>query len=154
MNGDELTSSEFESLLAELAEATAEIERETRAQRDAFRAQRDADRERDDAAAAARRNGEHGRDWQVLQQRIDLSRTTLADIVNGVDDSDEARQVRRVMQRGLPEARQQFADLAADEQQADAVRGIGEAQAELARTIDRARAISLDFAGGLGIPRA
>lgn len=44
-----------------------------------------------------RRKGEHGRDWQVLQQRIDLGQTTEFDVVQGLDLSNEARAVRKQM---------------------------------------------------------
>lgn len=41
-----------------------------------------------------RRNGEDGRAWQVLQQRIDMGKTCERDILCGIDKSPEAREVR------------------------------------------------------------
>ncbi|KAB8296531.1 hypothetical protein [Bifidobacterium apri] len=41
-----------------------------------------------------RRNGEDGRAWQVLQQRIDMGKTCEQDILCGIDKSPEAREVR------------------------------------------------------------
>ena len=41
-----------------------------------------------------RRNGENGRAWQVLQQRIDMGKTCERDILCGIDKSPEAREVR------------------------------------------------------------
>lgn len=41
-----------------------------------------------------RRNGENGRAWQVLQQRIDMGKTCEQDILCGIDKSPEAREVR------------------------------------------------------------
>lgn len=47
--------------------------------------------------AEERRSGRQGRAWQVLQQRIDMNRTTERDVYSGVDKSPEAREVRAVM---------------------------------------------------------
>lgn len=84
----------------------------TRAAAEQVRAQgekRRVERERhDNDVAAARRRGEQGRDWQVLQQRIDMKRTTFTDIAFGMDHSAEARAVRKLMAAGLGRGRDRY----------------------------------------------
>lgn len=48
-----------------------------------------------------RRSGKMGPDWQVLQGRIDMRKTTESDIFSGVDKSPEARRVRESMVKGV-----------------------------------------------------
>lgn len=75
-----------------------DLEHNLREQRRQFEEQkRDIDREmaeRSEERAQQRRAGECGRAWQVLQQRIDMGKTTERDIVYGFDKSPEAREVR------------------------------------------------------------
>lgn len=83
-----------DDLLEDVRAFTADVQASTaqsRARRAAACAER---READDAAAAARRAGDHGRDWQRVQQDVDLRRTTIDDVMNGVDPSPHARAVR------------------------------------------------------------
>lgn len=62
--------------------------------------------------AEARRSGLHGRDWQVLQQRIDMRQTTAEDIFNGLDHSAEARRVRQTLSGNLTRVREEYEGLA------------------------------------------
>jgi len=96
-----------------------------------------------DLQAAARRAGEHGRDWQTLQQRIDLRKTTLSDIVSGVDLSDQARVVRQEMVKKIPEARKQFAESSEAEQASPEFMKLREAQEGLARAIEELNRLNL-----------
>jgi hypothetical protein len=77
-----------------LTELTKQFEAGLRAS-----AARDAnDRAKREAAA---RRGELGPEWQKVQQRIDLNKTTLADVFSGADDSPEARALVRDARRNL-----------------------------------------------------
>lgn len=89
--------------IAQLQAATAQLDARTRAMA-AAREQREAAR-KDEAAktAEARRRGEHGRDWQILQQRIDLGQTSEFAVIQGLDVSAEARAVRKAMGKALGE---------------------------------------------------
>lgn len=53
-----------------------------------------AEAEADEAFAAQARQGVLGREWQVLQGRIDLNLTTRDAVMSGEDDSVEAQLVR------------------------------------------------------------
>jgi len=62
-------------------------------QRDAERvAREDAPREAQREEAA--RSGELGRDWRVVQRRVDAGQTSLADVFGGEDDSPAAVRLR------------------------------------------------------------
>ncbi|HEY0119733.1 MAG TPA: hypothetical protein VGC04_13235 [Cellulomonas sp.] len=65
--------------------------------------------ERDFEAAAQRaraaRAGDLGPDWQRVQQRIDLGRTSLADVFDGSDTSREAERLRGQSSTTLSEGR-------------------------------------------------
>lgn len=124
---------ELQSMLDQVRQATAEVQAATREQRDAREQDRKEHAKEDDAIASKRRNGEMGRDWQTLQQRIDMNKTTFSDIVSGVDLSDEARRVRKLIQTEvLPRARGQFAEaMGADDFAAEAD-GLRQAQQDLA----------------------
>lgn len=74
-------------LIAAMEALLGEIEVE-RAQAEAEHAEWDRQR------AEAARNGEMGPEWQTLQRRIDAGQTTVADVMNGTDDSAEATRVR------------------------------------------------------------
>lgn len=130
---------DLSAFLAEIQAATAEIAAETRqVAAETAAAQRDG-AEAEEAAAQARRSGEHGRDWQTLQQRIDLGRTSLDDIVSGVDPSREAEAVRRTMAERLAEGREVFRSIVDEEEQAGELDELHRAQSELARTLEEAR---------------
>lgn len=84
---------EIRALLAEIREATASAQAATaeiQAERLAMGREREEEERR---RATAARRGELGADWQVLQQRIDARRTSLAAIMTGADESPEARRV-------------------------------------------------------------
>lgn len=68
------------------------------------------------ARAEERRQGKQGRAWQVLQQRIDMGETTETDVLNGLDTSAEAREVRAQMTRNLAELRRQIAQMDPDDE--------------------------------------
>lgn len=58
-----------------------------------------------DARAEAARRGELGPDWQVVQRRVDSSRTTLAAVFSGEDTTPEAIRLRTATQAELAQAR-------------------------------------------------
>lgn len=60
----------------------------------------------DEEFARRARAGVLGRDWQVLQGRIDLGETTRAAIFDGTDDSAAAQNVREAARGGV----EHFAD--------------------------------------------
>jgi len=122
----------FRDLIEQARAATAQMAEATREQREARHAFESEYADVQKKIEARRRNGDMGRDWQVLQQRIDLNQTTFADILNGVDTSSEARAVRLVIQREfLPRARAQFADAVSSEQMASQLDNLHLAQAQL-----------------------
>lgn len=133
---------DIESILAEIRAATEEIRGQTRDVEAEFEAEKEKSRDEDDALAEARRKGQHGRDWQLVQQKIDMGRTTMDDVVSGVDLSDEARAIRREMQKTLPAARAQFAAEAEAEETEDGISQIEKTQAELAQAIAQLRRLS------------
>lgn len=59
---------------------------------------------KEEEVARRRRSGEAGPDWQRLQQRIDMGRTTFFEIISGLDRSREAARVREVTAQNLTEA--------------------------------------------------
>ncbi len=131
---------EFAVLLAEIRAQTAEIQSATRAQRERNDAERAARADDDEKLAAKRRKGEYGRDWQVLQERVDMNRTTLDDVFSGVDKSEEARAVRTIIERDVvPRAREEFAAAMASDDLAEDVAKLERAQKDLAETIARFR---------------
>lgn len=89
--------------------------------------------------ADKRRAGELGRDWQLVQQRIDLRQTTMHDVIRGVDTSDAAASVRRSLAEKLPEARQVFADATTADDAAEALNSLAEVQQALAHALRDAR---------------
>lgn len=60
--------------------------------------------------AKLRRNGECGHAWQVLQQRIDLGETTERAIYSGADDSPEAQQARKEMEKHVEDLKNRLKD--------------------------------------------
>ncbi len=123
--------------IAQLQAATAQLDARTRAMA-AAREQREAAR-RDEAVktAEARRRGEHGRDWQILQQRIDLGQTSEFAVLQGLDLSTEARAVRTAMGKTLGE----LEDAAEEEHEGPVplTPEIVEAQQRLVETLQRLR---------------
>lgn len=91
------------ALLKDIANKQKEID-EKRVQVEAMRA------EQSERLATLRRNGECGRAWQVLQQRIDLGETTERDVYSGADDSPEAQQARKEMQSRIVELKRRLQD--------------------------------------------
>ena len=123
--------------IAQLQAATAQLDARTRAMA-AAREQRDAARrEANEKTAEARRRGEHGREWQVLQQRIDLGQTTEFAVIQGLDVSAEARAVRKEMGKALGE----LTERAEGEQEGPAQLSpeMMEAQQHLVETLQRLR---------------
>ena len=97
---------------ADLTSAAHDLVAELDAERIELRARtaearsRGANREKE--IVTARRDGRLGRDWQVLQQRIDMRHTTVSDILNGLDHSEEARAVRRTAGKNLARVRDAY----------------------------------------------
>ncbi|GAA1776268.1 hypothetical protein [Leucobacter iarius] len=123
--------------IARLSEASERLGARTeqlaieRQQREAARAKLN------EQIAEARRSGEHGRDWQVLQQRIDLGQTSEFQIVQGLDFSAEARAVRAAMGKALGQA---FEEQEADGPSPVAMDpGLAAAQERLVATLQRLR---------------
>ncbi|WP_058594398.1 hypothetical protein [Leucobacter chromiiresistens] len=123
--------------IAQLQAATAQLDARTRALA-AAREQREAARA-DEArkTAEARRRGEHGRDWQILQQRIDLGQTSEIAVIQGLDVSAEARAVRKAMSVTLGQVVDQAAE--ADEGPVPLTPEMVDAQQRLIETLQRLR---------------
>jgi hypothetical protein len=131
---------DINEVLEEIRAFTAEF-RETTQQTIAEAAKERADAtESKDEREKERRSGEHGRDWQTLQQRIDMGKTTEQDITSGVDHSPEAVAVRRVLGASLSQGRAMFADMV-DKEEGEFAE-LQRAQAELARTMERLRELN------------
>ena len=123
--------------IAQLQAATAQLDARTRALA-AAREQREAARA-DEArkTAEARRRGEHGRDWQILQQRIDLGQTSEIAVIQGLDVSAEARAMRKAMSVTLGQVVDQAAE--ADEGPVPLTPEMVDAQQRLIETLQRLR---------------
>ncbi|MGW9019974.1 hypothetical protein ACWGOE_00655 [Leucobacter chromiiresistens] len=123
--------------IAQLQAATAQLDARTRALA-AAREQRETARA-DEArkTAEARRRGEHGRDWQILQQRIDLGQTSEIAVIQGLDVSAEARAVRKAMSVTLGQVVDQAAE--ADEGPVPLTPEMVDAQQRLIETLQRLR---------------
>ena len=91
----QLQAEEFVAATRSAAERVAEATAKRRA----------GDSARADKLAQERLNGDHGRDWKVLQERIDMRRTTLQDIFCGLDHSPEARAVREILGKNIARTR-------------------------------------------------
>ena len=126
---------DINEVLEEIRAATAEIRQTTRETVAQTAIDREKSAEAREELEKDRRLGEHGRDWQILQERIDTGRTTFDDIVHGVDHSEEAQAVRRQLGKSLGKARSEFAE--AVENERDEFTELQEAQEQLARTIAR-----------------
>lgn len=77
-----------------------------------------------------RRNGEDGRAWQVLQQRIDMGKTCEQDILCGIDKSPEAREVRGYISKFAGYARDYVEDTDDPENEAAQARTVLDEQLE------------------------
>lgn len=77
-----------------------------------------------------RRNGENGRAWQVLQQRIDMGKTCEQDILCGIDKSPEAREVRGYISKFAGYARDYVEDTDDPENEAAQARTVLDEQLE------------------------
>lgn len=113
-----MASQGFEAFMEKLQAANARV--------DVMRAEvgelrKKIDKEHEEVSAelvAKRRSGELGKDWQVLQQRIDMRRTTERDIYSGVDKSPEARRIRELMVRNMRTVKRAM-DKARDDEHSD-----------------------------------
>lgn len=93
--------SNIDNLLAEIREATEQVRSTTAEQareRERFGQE---SRQLDEERAEAARRGEHGRDWQELQGRIDRGETTLANVLSGADTSPLAQRIQDVAAENL-----------------------------------------------------
>ncbi|GIG27310.1 hypothetical protein [Cellulomonas denverensis] len=120
--------------LAQMREFTAELQAQNQRDREAFDRR---DRTADEQAAEARRRGESGPAWQRIQQRIDLRQTTLEDVMGGIDQSPEARQVRATLSQEL--GRVDRSTLVDDEELQEQIAVTQQAQAAMMRALDEAR---------------
>ena len=130
-----MVSNEFTDALEEIRSYTAQVRKATEDVKAEAAAERAKRAESEEQIEKERRAGTHGRDWQVLQERIDLKRTTASDVLSGLDHSPEAEAVRRAAQKGLVEGRE--VGLAAIEENNDngQLEDLKRAQADLARMI-------------------
>ena len=127
---------ELQAMLEQVRLATADVRTATLEQREARAKDQEEHKDTDKELASKRRSGEEGRDWQVLQQRIDMKQTTMSDILAGMDTSEEARRVRNLIQREvLPRLRSQFADAMGADDMAAEVQGLRDAQEGLAAAL-------------------
>lgn len=133
-------SPEHAALLAEIRAATTEVRAaaaEQRAQNEADRAKNAA---KDEQLAEERREGKHGRDWQVLQQRIDLKQTTFVDVISGVDTSEEAKRIRKILgSEKLPQLRSDVAAAVDGGELAGEMAQLREAQEQMVRSLEQLR---------------
>jgi len=128
------------ALIEEITATRADLRRRTEAKADA-------DAERRATIEEARRSGGHGRDWQVLQQRIDLRETTQSDILNGLDHSTEARAVREVAGEGLARLRTAYRTAVSepDEHLREQLGALAAARAGLGSELQRLGALEADL---------
>lgn len=136
---------EIETVLAEMREQTAALQTHTAQQREARIESKLASATETESIAASRRRGEHGRDWQILQQRMDFGQTTLSDIMSGVDHTSEAAGIRSAIEFQLPEMQKAFADIIATSTQQGELSELHDSHKRLAETVERLRALNLGF---------
>ena len=128
---------EIDAILADMRATMAEFRAETEAVSEQLELEKRADAAEAAELEKARRNGEHGREWQAVQQSIDLGKTTLEDVISGVDPSPEAKALRAMMQSTLPAARAEFAAVVETQQQDGDLAELQRAQAELAVALEQ-----------------
>lgn len=134
---------EIEAILAEMRETMAEFRAETAAVSEQLETEKRADAAANSDIEQARRNGEHGREWQAVQQSIDLGKTTLDDVITGVDHSPEAKALRAMMQATLPAARSEFVAVVETQQEQGDLAELHRAQAELAVALEQLNRLNL-----------
>ena len=128
-------SDEIADALQEIRGYTADIRKETDEQKLSLAAFRSSAAAAEADLEKERRAGEHGRDWQVLQERIDLKKTTAADVLNGIDHSPEAEAVRRQAEKGLIHGREIALENIEEDNESGQLEDLKRAQAELARMV-------------------
>lgn len=100
-----MASSEFEAFMEQIRNAETELAKA----RENLERVREENRPRlqrhHEQIVKARRAGEMGTAWQVLQSRIDLGKTCESDIFNGIDKSPEACEVRADLVRKMTRLR-------------------------------------------------
>lgn len=92
----------------------------------------------DETFSRRARAGKLGRDWQVLQGRIDLGETSRQAVLDGSDDSAEAENVRAVAREGVGVFADDVRAIAEDEGEPDPV---AELQRERERLLARGAAL-------------
>jgi hypothetical protein len=97
--------------IEEMERDTARLDAEIAASRAAYE---DADEQRAEDARA----GKLGREWQVLQRRIDAGETSALAVLTGDDPSPEARSLRELSMRNLQNMRAEW-DMRADVEDED-----------------------------------
>jgi hypothetical protein len=88
-------------------ERIAQLTKEFDAEQRASAAQ---DAESDAKRAAAARKGELGPEWQKIQQKIDLNKTTLTAVFSGEDSSAEARALTTRSRQNLAKLGEELRD--------------------------------------------
>ena len=78
---------EMESLIESITEVNEQIAHQ-------IAQDRESSADEDQARAEAARTGELGKDWQIIQRRIDRGETSLEAVFSGEDTSIEARHLR------------------------------------------------------------
>lgn len=133
---------EIADVLESIRASTREIQAFTRETNEKRAADREAFKDVNDGIEKERRSGKHGRDWQLVQERIDQKRTTLDDVVNGVDLTPEAHAVRTQMGGVLAEVRDQLKDAVESDDGENDYQKVQRAQAELSRTLEQMRTLN------------
>lgn len=135
---------------ADMAASLARLVEETRARLaewetliDTAEAQSAESASYEESFAARARSGELGREWAVLQGRIDLGETTLEAIMTGVDDSAEAQTVRERAHERVDDVADIIHDQAKAEGRADPIAQLaGRREELLARAAELQRRVA------------
>jgi hypothetical protein len=90
-----------------------------------------------ESLAEARRRGDHGRDWQLLQQWIDQGKTTEVEILCGIEKSPPARRIRKQIAMSIAARRGDLADYVATDPRG-AYRALKGASASLSDSLRQA----------------
>ena len=100
-----MASTEFEAFMQQLEQAQKGLA-QARKELDELHANNEPRlAEHHEEVVKARRAGQMGKAWQMLQSRIDLGKTCEMDIFNGIDKSPEAREVRADLVRNMTKVR-------------------------------------------------
>jgi hypothetical protein len=130
--GWEQERARLDEVLMRMNALVAEIEEEIRA------SEAEGEREDEERAKAARA-GELGPDWRKIQQRIDLGETTLADVLGGVDETLEARNIRATAAANLTAWGEQLRErLVEDPEAANPLAELALSDAELSAKLEHA----------------